>query len=685
MANRLSGATSPYLLQHADNPVDWWEWSDEAFAEAAQRDVPVLLSVGYAACHWCHVMAHESFEDPATAAQMNAGFVAVKVDREERPDIDAVYMAATQAMTGQGGWPMTCFLTPTGEPFHCGTYYPPAPRHGMPSFRQLLDAVSRAWREDGERVRGAAGQIAGRLADSTGAVLPAEAVDGAALAEAVAGLRETFDAQAGGFGGAPKFPPSMALEFLLRHHERTGSAEALEMVTLTCERMARGGMYDQLAGGFARYSVDARWVVPHFEKMLYDNALLLRVYAHLARLTRSPLALRVADETAAFLLRDLRTAEGGFASALDADTDGVEGKTYAWTPAQLVEVLGAEDGAWAARLLAVTRTGTFEHGASTLQLLADPDDAARWDRVRAALLAARNERPQPARDDKVVTAWNGLAIVALAEGGTALERPGWVDAAASAADLLLTRHVVDGRLRRSSRDGHVGAAAGVLEDHAALADGLLALHQATGAARWLAAATDLLDLTLAHFAADAGTGPDPHTPAEDATAADAAAGVFFDTADDAEALLHRPRDVTDNATPCGSSALASALLTASVLTEEGGRYRTTAEDALHGAGTLLRKYPRFAGHWLTAAEALLGGPLQVAVVGEGQQLLALARRVAAGGTVIVAGAPDAPGVPLLAARPLVDGRAAAYVCRGFVCDRPVTDPDALSDALARGR
>ncbi len=681
MANRLSGATSPYLLQHADNPVDWWEWSDEAFAEAARRDVPVLLSVGYAACHWCHVMAHESFEDPATAAQMNAGFVAVKVDREERPDIDAVYMAATQAMTGQGGWPMTCFLTPAGEPFHCGTYYPPAPRHGMPSFRQLLDAVSRAWREDGERVRGAAGQIAGRLADSTGAVLPAEAVDGAALDEAVAGLRETFDAQAGGFGGAPKFPPSMALEFLLRHHERTGSAEALEMVTLTCERMARGGMYDQLAGGFARYSVDARWVVPHFEKMLYDNALLLRVYAHLARLTRSPLALRVADETAAFLLRDLRTAEGGFASALDADTDGVEGKTYAWTPAQLVEVLGAEDGAWAARLLAVTRTGTFEHGASTLQLLADPDDAARWDRVRAALLAARNERPQPARDDKVVTAWNGLAIVALAEGGAALERPGWVDAAASAADLLLTRHVVDGRLRRSSRDGHVGAAAGVLEDHAALADGLLALHQATGAARWLAAATDLLDLTLAHFAADAGTGPDPHT----AAAEDTAAGVFFDTADDAEALLHRPRDVTDNATPCGSSALASALLTASVLTEEGGRYRATAEDALHGAGTLLRKYPRFAGQWLTAAEALLGGPLQVAVVGEGQQLLALARRVAAGGTVIVAGAPDAPGVPLLAARPLVDGRAAAYVCRGFVCDRPVTDPDALADALARGR
>ncbi len=670
MVNRLGGATSPYLLQHADNPVDWWEWSDEAFAEAARRDVPVLLSIGYAACHWCHVMAHESFEDTATAEQLNAGYVAIKVDREERPDIDAVYMAATQAMTGQGGWPMTCFLTPAGEPFHCGTYYPPAPRQGMPSFRQLLDAVSRAWREDGERVRGAAGQIAGRLADSTAASLPPETVDAATLDEAVAGLREVFDGQTGGFGGAPKFPPSMVLEFLLRHHERTGSASALRMTAFTCERMARGGMYDQLAGGFARYSVDAGWVVPHFEKMLYDNALLLRVYAHLARVTGSPLALRVADETAEFLLRDLRTPEGGFASALDADTDGVEGKTYAWTPAQLDEVLGPDDGAWAARMFSVTVAGTFEHGASTLQLLADPDDPARWARVRAALLAARNERPQPARDDKVITAWNGLAIVALAEGGAALGRPEWVAAAANAAELLLTRHVVDGRLRRSSRGGGVGTAAGVLEDHAALADGLLALHQATGAARWLEAATTLLDTTMAHFAQDE---------------------VFFDTADDAEALLHRPREVTDNATPCGSSALASALITASVLTEDGltengGRYRSAAEVALRGVGTIARRHPRFAGHWLTAAEAQVSGPLQVAIAGQrgdgqGEELLARARRDAPGGTVIVSGEPDTPGVPLLAQRPLVDGAAAAYVCRGFVCDRPVTTSDALAAAV----
>jgi hypothetical protein len=667
MPNRLAAATSPYLLQHADNPVDWWEWTPEAFAEAVRRDVPILLSVGYAACHWCHVMAHESFEDAATAEQVNRDFVAVKVDREERPDIDAVYMAATQAMTGQGGWPMTCFLTPVGEPFHCGTYYPPTPRHGMPSFRQLLAAVTRAWTEDGERVRSSAGEIAARLADGAAAALPPAAVSEDLLDEAVAGLADVFDARRGGFGGAPKFPPSMVLEFLLRHHERTGSPNAVGLASVTCERMARGGLYDQLAGGFSRYSVDADWVVPHFEKMLYDNALLLRAHAHLARVTGDPLALRVAEETAAFLLTDLRTPEGGFASALDADTDGVEGLTYAWTPAQLREVLGDEDGRWAAELLGVTDAGTFEHGSSTLQLLADPDDPARWGDVRASLLAARAQRPQPARDDKVVTAWNGLAITALAEAGAALGHAGWIAAAAGAADLLLERHVVDGRLRRSSRDGAVGAAAGVLEDHACLADGLLALHQATGEGRWLDAATGLLDLALEHFAGD-----EP--------------GVFHDTADDAEALLHRPREITDNASPCGSSALAGALLTASVLAADGGRYRDAAEAALRGAGTLMGRHARFAGHWLTAGEALVRGPLQVAVSGADgdparDALAAHARRIAAGGTVVVAGEPDAPGVPLLADRPLVAGAPAAYVCRGFVCDRPVTTPEELTAAL----
>jgi uncharacterized protein len=660
MPNRLAGATSPYLLQHADNPVDWWEWSDEAFAEAARRDVPVLLSVGYAACHWCHVMAHESFEDEATARQINADFVAVKVDREERPDIDAVYMTATQAMTGQGGWPMTCFLTPAGEPFHCGTYYP------TPQFRRLLAAVTQAWTEDGARVRSAAGQIAARLADNAAAVLPPAGLGAEALDRAAEALGQEFDAVHGGFGGAPKFPPSMTLEFLLRHHERTASAESLRMVGFTAERMARGGLYDQLAGGFARYSVDDRWVVPHFEKMLYDNALLLRVYAHLARVPGAPpLARRVADETAAFLLRDLRTPQGGFASALDADADGVEGLTYAWTPAQLAEVLG-DDAAWAAELLVVAPSGTFEHGRSTLQLPVEPADQARWEGVRAALLTARNRRPQPARDDKVVTAWNGMAVLALAEAGSALGRSEWVTAAGEAADLLLRLHVVDGRVRRSSRDGVVGAAAGVLDDHALLADALLALHQATGEAHRLDQAREVLDRTLAHFA-------DPAAP-----------GSFFDTADDAEVLLHRPREITDNATPSGAAALAGALLTASVLVDEPERYRVAAEEALRSAGTLAQRFPRFAGHWLTVAEAAARGPLQVAVVGPDPGRTALAahaRAIAPGGSVVVAGAPDAPGVPLLAHRPLVDSAAAAYVCRGFVCDRPVTTPEELTAAL----
>ncbi|MCF7551218.1 thioredoxin domain-containing protein [Pseudonocardia sp. WMMC193] len=662
MPNRLAQATSPYLLQHADNPIDWQPWSAEAFAEARRRDVPVLLSVGYAACHWCHVMAHESFEDAATAEQVNRDFVAIKVDREERPDVDAVYMAAVQAMTGQGGWPMTCFLTPDGEPFHCGTYYPPTPRHGMPGFRQLLDAVTTAWTRDGERVRTGAAEIARSLASVE---LPAPAaVSPEVLAEAVATLAREFDDVRGGFGGAPKFPPSMVLEALLRHHERTGSAQALALVVRTGEAMARGGIHDQLVGGFARYSVDAGWVVPHFEKMLYDNALLLRVYAHLARRTGSALFTRVARDTAEFLLRDLRTPEGGFASALDADTDGTEGLTYAWTPAQLAEVLTPEDATWAAQLLEVTEAGTFEHGSSTLQLRRDPDDPQRWQRIRTVLAASRSLRPQPARDDKVVTAWNGLAVQSLAEAGAALDQPEWVAAAGECADLLLGLHRVDGRLRRSSRDGVVGAAAGVLDDHACLAEGLLALHQATGDPARLTAAVELLDLAVAHFA-----GPD---------------GTWFDTADDAEALLHRPRDITDNATPSGAAAMANALLTASVLTD--GRHRDRAEETLRVAGGLLPRHARFAGHWLTAAEAMAAGPLQVAIaLGTPDpgvpELLARARALAPGGAVVVAGVPDAPGVPLLADRPLVDGVPAAYVCRGFVCDRPVTSPDELAGLL----
>ncbi|MDX3190893.1 thioredoxin domain-containing protein [Streptomyces sp. MN03-5084-2B] len=654
--NRLAHATSPYLLQHADNPVDWWPWGPDALAEAKRRNVPILLSVGYAACHWCHVMAHESFEDAGTAALMNANFVTIKVDREERPDIDAVYMAATQAMTGQGGWPMTCFLTPDGEPFHCGTYYPPSPRPGMPSFRQLLAAVTEAWQDrPGELVDGAK-QIVAHLAEQTGP-LQESVVDEAVLAGAVAKLEQEADSVNGGFGRAPKFPPSMVLEFLLRHHERTGSSVALSLVDKTAEAMARGGLYDQLAGGFARYSVDAEWIVPHFEKMLYDNALLLRFYAHLWRRTGSATALRVVTGTAGFLFESLRTPEGGFASSLDADTEGVEGLTYVWTPEQLREVVGDDS---AAELFGVTEEGTFEEGASTLRLFGDLPEA-----LRVSLLEARAKRPQPGRDDKVIASWNGLAITALAEAGAALDRPQWIEWAVAAAGLLLRVHVVDGRLRRSSRDGVVGESAGVLEDYACVADGFLALHQATGDAKWLTEATRLLDLALAHFAS-------PDVP-----------GAYFDTADDAETLVQRPADPGDNASPAGASALAGALLTASALAghAESGRYREAAEQALRRAGVLAGRVPRFAGHWLSVAEALQAGPVQVAVVGADPALRLAAARGVHGGGIVLAGEPDAPGVPLLADRPLVDGAPAAYVCRGYVCDRPVTSAEELTARL----
>jgi uncharacterized protein len=649
VTNRLAGSASPYLQQHADNPVDWWEWGPEAFEEARRRDVPVLLSVGYAACHWCHVMAHESFEDEATAALMNARFVNVKVDREERPDVDAVYMEAVQAMTGHGGWPMTAFLTPAGEPFFCGTYWPDRPRHGMPAFTTVLESVSTAWSEKRTDVERAGAEVVARLsrqpAAQTAVVTPA------LLDAAAADLRQAYDGVHGGFGGAPKFPPSMVLEFLLRHAARTGDERSLAMVEHTCSAMARGGVYDQLGGGFARYAVDERWVVPHFEKMLYDNALLLRVYAHLWRATGSALAERVVRETAGFLLRDLLTAEGGFASALDADTDGVEGLTYAWTPAQLVEVLGEDDGAWAAEQLEVTAEGTFEHGASTLQRLLEPDDPERYERVRAQLLAARQQRPQPARDDKVVTAWNGLAVAALAEAGALFEEPAWVAAADRCADLMAGLHWDLGaqRLRRFSRGGVAGRHAGVLEDYADLAEGLLALHQVTGDPGRLDGAAHLLEVVLARF----GDG----------------AGGFFDTADDAERLVRRPQDPTDGATPAGASAAASALLTYAALTGSA-RHREAAEAALGGLAVLFERHARFAGWSLAAAEALLDGPAEVVVL-DRPDLLRVARLATSPGAVVVTGGP------------LAEGRepGAAYVCRGFACDLPTTDEARLRDQL----
>ncbi|MFI5935540.1 thioredoxin domain-containing protein [Actinoplanes sp. NPDC051494] len=653
MANRLANATSPYLLQHADNPVDWWPWSQEAFDEARRRDVPVLISVGYAACHWCHVMAHESFEDEAVAAQINENFVAIKVDREERPDVDAVYMTATQAMTGQGGWPMTVFATPDADPFFCGTYFPRA------NFSRLLGSVAEAWRDQRDAVvkQGASvvEAIGGaQLVGGPTAPISADLLDTAALR-----LGKEHDEQWGGFGGAPKFPPHMNLLFLLRHHQRTGSAESLEIVRHTAEQMARGGIYDQLGGGFARYAVDNTWTVPHFEKMLYDNALLLRVYTQLWRLTGDPLAHRVAAETATFLLRDLATPAGGLASALDADTDGTEGLTYSWTPAQLDAALGEQDGAWAADLFAVTTKGTFEHGTSVLALARDIDAAApelvgRWQEIRSRLFSVRGERPQPSRDDKIVASWNGLAITALAEHPDPASRA----AAVSLAEVLAERHIVDGRLRRVSRDGVVGEPAGVLEDYGAVAEAFCAVHQLTGDGRWLTLAGLLLDVALDHF----GTGQ----------------GGFYDTADDAERLVTRPADPTDNATPSGLAAVCAGLVAYAALTGQT-RYREAADAALETVGPLIGGHSRFAGYSASVAEAVLAGPYEIAIVTDdpADPLIEAAHRHAPPGTVIVSGRPGQDGVPLLADRPFIDGGSAAYVCRGFVCDRPVTTVDDL--------
>lgn len=674
MPNRLAHETSPYLLQHAENPVDWWPWSPEAFAEARGRDVPVLLSVGYSSCHWCHVMAHESFEDAETAAYLNAHFVSVKVDREERPDVDAVYMEAVQAATGHGGWPMTVFLTADAEPFYFGTYYPPEPRHGMPSFRQVLQGVRAAWTDRREEVAEVAGKI---VRDLAGRELKYAAVDAPGepeLGQALLGLTREYDAAHGGFGGAPKFPPSMAVEFLLRHHARTGAEGALQMAQDTCERMARGGIYDQLGGGFARYSVDREWIVPHFEKMLYDNALLCRVYAHLWRSTGSELARRVALETADFMVRELRTAEGGFASALDADSDDgsgkhVEGAYYVWTPGQLAEVLGEDDARLAAQYFEVTEEGTFEHGQSVLQLPQQEGvfDAGRVESVRRRLLEARSLRPAPGRDDKVVAAWNGLAVAALAETGAYFERPDLVEAALAAADLLVRLHLDEhGRLTRTSKDGHAGNNAGVLEDYADTAEGFLALASVTGEGVWLEFAGLLLDQVLDRFT-------------------DPGSGSLYDTAADAEQLIRRPQDPTDNATPSGWSAAAGALLGYAAHTGSA-RHRTAAERALGVVKALGPRAPRFTGWGLATAEALLDGPREVAVVGpDGHPGTRTLHRTAllgtAPGAVVAVGAPGSDELPLLADRPLVGGEPAAYVCRDFTCDAPTTDADRLRTAL----
>ena len=632
MSNRLTGSSSPYLLQHAENPVDWWPWCDEAFEQARERNVPVLLSVGYAACHWCHVMAHESFEDPAIAQVMNDHFVNIKVDREERPDVDAVYMSATTALTGHGGWPMTVFLDHERRPFYAGTYFPPEPRSGMPSFRIVLEAISAAWEERRDDIANTAEQIATSL---DRALPEVRTVDDQVVDRALASLRTAFDARFGGFGGAPKFPQPMVHEFLLRHHARTGEESSLAMVERTLTAMAAGGMYDQLAGGFARYSVDAQWLIPHFEKMLYDNALLLRVYVHWWRETGSELARRVVSETAEFLLDEMLTEQGCFAASLDADSEGREGTFYVWTPEQVREA-GGDPAA-----LGVTDAGTFEHGTSVLQRPAT--DA--WPRER--LREVRAARPRPARDDKVVLAWNAWAVSALAEAGALLDESAWVDAAVRCRDALWDLHEADGRWFRVSRDGVRGDALAVLEDYAALANAEFTLSAVTGCGPDRG-----LDLVAQLTSTFLDQGRD--TAADDVPAAAV--------------------DMSDNATPSGWNLAAEALLTASALTADAG-LRARAETAL-GQAAHLAGYPQFWGHGLSVVEALLDGPREVAIVADAGSPL---HRVALHGT--------APGMvvattgPLLEGRPRVDGLDTAYVCRGFVCDAPTTKPGVLAEQL----
>jgi uncharacterized protein YyaL (SSP411 family) len=616
-------------------------------------------------------MAHESFEDPQTAALLNEHVVAVKVDREERPDIDSVYMTATQAMTGQGGWPMTVFMTPDKEPFFCGTYFP------RDNFRHLILNVAEAWRTQRDGVTGQARQVAAALAANAAELARALRGTGAGRDQtgelfrqvtdaSVLGLEHDYDAAEGGFGRAPKFPPSMVAEFLLRSWRRTGSPAARRMAEGTCEAMARGGMYDQLGGGFARYSTDSAWVIPHFEKMLYDNALLARVYLNLWRVTGSELGRRVAAETCAWLVDELGTPEGGFAASLDADSEGEEGKFYVWRPAELDAVLGPQDGEFAAAAFGVTQAGTFEHGTSVLQRRAEPADPARLDRIRQALLAARANRIPPGRDDKVVAAWNGLAVSALAEAGLLLGRPDFIDAARAAATLLAEVHFRGGRLIRTSRGADPGDTAGVLEDYACVAEGFLTLSGVTGEARWLTLAGQLLDTALGAF----GDGE----------------GGFYDTAADGESLIFRPADAADNATPSGTFAMSGALLSYAALTGSA-RHRAAAAAALGVLPAIAARYPRAAGAGLAVAEAALAGPPEIAIIGhhddERTRLLhAAALHAAPPGAVLALGDGTDETVPLLAGRRPVRGAPAAYVCREFTCQAPVTTPEELRAALA---
>jgi uncharacterized protein len=633
--NRLANETSPYLLQHADNPVDWYPWGEEALERARTEDKPILLSIGYAACHWCHVMAHESFEDEETAALMNERFVNVKVDREERPDLDSVYMDAVVALTGHGGWPMTVFLLADGEPFLGGTYFPPEPRQGLPAFRQLLLAVSAAYRDRRDDVARQATVLVDALQQSAALPPSTEPLTESLLGEAVRGLRRQFDPEWGGFGGAPKFPPASTLEFLLRAYERNRDEDALAMATRTLEGMAAGGMYDLLGGGFHRYSVDERWLVPHFEKMLYDNALLIPAYLHAWLLTGEERFRAVAEETLEYLLRELRLPNGGFASAQDADTEGVEGLTFTWTP---------EEG------VPPNLLQPFEHGRSILRGQLDPE-------LKQRLFEQRERRPKPLRDDKAIAAWNGLALAALAEAGRRLERPELVQAGRELAEFLLgPLSDGDGRLRRSWRAGQAKNP-GYLEDYADVANGLYELHVATGELRWLEEAHRLARLAIELFA-------------------DEERGGFFLSPSDAERLVARKKELEDHPTPSGNSMLAFVLLRLGRIFGEE-EFERRAAGVLRLVRDTLPRVPGAFGHALCALDLYLSPPRELAVIGSPDDPVAKSALASFDPNAVVAFGPAA-GIPLLEGKDYVDGKPAVYVCERFACRAPVTEPAELN-------
>ncbi|MGI8430587.1 MAG: thioredoxin domain-containing protein [Solirubrobacteraceae bacterium] len=656
MPNRLSGETSPYLRQHKDNPVDWNPWDAEALSRAGAQDRPLLVSVGYSACHWCHVMERESFEDPEVAALMNGSFVCIKVDREERPDIDAICMEACQAMTGQGGWPLNTFLTPEQAPFYAGTYFPPQPRHGMPSWRMILLAVADAWEKRREEIR-RQGALLVRSLSATARLEPSsEPIRETQLAQAISSLQESYDQLNGGFGGAPKFPQSSTIELLLARGER-------EMSLATLRAMVGGGIYDQVGGGFSRYAVDATWTIPHFEKMLYDNALLAPAYLHGWLLCGEERLLSACCETLDWALREMRGDEGGFCSALDADSDGVEGKFYAWTIAQLREVLTPADLAEEAiAYFGVTERGNFERGLNVLEGRGPPPPAQRLAEIRDKLYVARSGRVWPGLDDKRLTAWNALMISALAEAGATLERPDYVQAAVSCAEFVLGElRDSDGRLLRTWKGGQ-GRLAAYLEDHAFLLEALISLYEATFDARWYRAAVAIADTIIERFS-------DPQR------------GGFFTTAADHEQLVARRKDLEDSPIPSGSSAAAFGLLRLAALSGER-RYEEHALGAIRLLVPLALRHPHAFGHLLRAVDFYLAPVKEVAIIGSGPEAQALVRVVRSQfrpHTVLAGG--TGGDVPLLEGRTPVDGRAAAYVCERFACQAPVTDPDELAAAL----